>query len=285
MDHLPTVISFFLFKAIQTQLYLRGTEHEHLDAKLDSILQEIRKSTLNRKDVSLEEHVKDLESTVGNLVESQRVLKNQCDVLAEKVARLDNTEADTQAQTEFGIVYTRWGRTVCPGNGSHVVYSGYAAGGHYTHAGASPNILCLPRDPVWGKYDDSLNSVGGYIYGVEYEQDNGRDQSIFGKSLHQQDAPCVVCEVKQRTRQLMISGRTTCYDGWTREYWGYLMTGHYKHTAQEDYHCIDEDPESLPGGHVNHNGYLLYFVEVRCDALKCPPYVKGRELACVVCTK
>ena len=36
----------------------------------------------------------------------------------------------------------------------------------------------------------------------------------------------------------------------------------YKHTAQEDYHCIDEDPERLPGRHVNDNGYLLYFVGV-----------------------
>ena len=45
----------------------------------------------------------------------------------------------------------------------------------------------------------------------------------------------------------MISRGTTFYYGWTREYWGYLMAGHYKHTAQEDYHCVDEDPESLPG--------------------------------------
>ena len=274
----------FLFQEIQTQLSLRGTEHEHLDAKLDSILQEIQKATLNRKDVGLEEHVKGLEITLGNLVESNKALKVQCDANAEHIAKINKFSADKEAQTDIGTVYTRWGRTACPGNGSAVVYSGYAAGGHYSHTGASPNMLCLPQDPVWGKYVDSDN-VGGKVYGVEYELDSGRDQSIIGKSLHQQDVPCVVCDVRRRTRKIMIPGRTTCYDGWTREYWGYLMTNHYRHAAQADYHCIDADPEILAGGHRNQNGYLLYLVEVQCEALKCPPYIKGRELSCAVCTK
>ena len=114
---------------------------------------------------------------------------------------------------------------------------------------------------------------------------DGRGKSILGKDLNQNDAPCAVCETQWRSRRLMVPGRTTCYDGWTKEYWGYLMSGHYQHAKNSDHYCVDAAPQGLPGGHGNENGYLLYFVEVRCGALKCPPYIKGREVPCVVCTK
>lgn len=45
------------------------------------------------------------------------------------------------------------------------------------------------------------------------------------------------------------------------------------------------NPDALHGGHLNHNGYLLYPVEARCGSLKCPPYTEGRELVCAVCSK
>ena len=53
------------------------------------------------------------------------------------------------------------------------------------------------------------------------------------------------------------------------------MSGHNTHAKNSDHYCINADPDGLPGGHENHNGYLLYFVEVRCGALKCPPYKLG----------
>ena len=271
----------FFLQDIQTKLNLRGSEHEHLDAKLGTILQEIQKLIPGGRKTSLEEQLRQLETSITNIIKTQREIKTETNGLSEALKLVEKE----RIRKAYGTVYTRWGRTTCPGNGSDVLYSGYAAGGHYKHSGASPNMLCLPDNPEWGKYDASKNSVGNYLYGVEYEMDNKRDSSIFGKPVYQQDAPCAVCEVQQRSRKLMIPGRKTCYDGWTREYWGYLMTGHYKHAATADYNCVDADPEALPGGHENQNGYLLYFVEVRCGALKCPPYVMGRELPCVVCTK
>lgn len=271
---------------IKTLLSLRGTEHENLNTKLDTILQEIRKTALDSKIISLEDKITQLETALGSLVEAYKALQSENNILAEKIAMLDNITADIGENTNVGTVYTRWGRTSCPGNGSDLVYSGYAAGGHYTHKGASPNMLCLPEVPEWGEYVNGVSGQGGLIYGVEYEQSISDSKALFGDdTLHDQDAPCAVCEVKQRTRKIMISGRTTCYDGWTREYWGYLMTGHYNHNAAHAYHCIDINPESLPGGNANVNGYLLYFVEVNCANLKCPPYVTGREMTCVVCTK
>lgn len=82
----------------------------------------------------------------------------------------------------------------------------------------------------------------------------------------------------------IIAARKTCGEGWKLEYHGYLMAGHYNHNAGTTYKCVDSDPESLPGGHTNYNGYLFYLVDGRCGSLKCPPYVEGREIFCAVCS-
>ena len=52
-----------------------------------------------------------------------------------------------------------------------------------------------------------------------------------------------------------------------------------------DFVCVSVGMEHIPGGAANQNGGLLYVVEASCGSLKCPPYVEGYELACVVCTK
>ena len=80
-------------------------------------------------------------------------------------------------------------------------------------------------------------------------------------------------------------GRKTCYKGWKLEYQGYLMAGNYGHQAGSQYTCVDSHPDTLHGGKADKNGKLFYFVEARCGSLKCPPYVEGRELVCVVCSK
>ena len=187
-----------------------------------------------------------------------------------------------------GTTYIRWGRTVCPETGSDLVYSGYAGGSHYYHMGGAASMLCLPREPEWGSYSDKLDPATGYIYGAEYQDGQDRNDALFGRSHYDQDVPCAVCNVNSRSSVIMIPGKKSCFPGWTFEYAGYLMTGrhnHGSHKSATDYYCVDEAPEDIHGGHVNHNGYLLYFVESRCGSLRCPPYVDGRELVCVVCTK
>ena len=69
------------------------------------------------------------------------------------------------------------------------------------------------------------------------------------------------------------------------EYTGYLMTMSRKYHSSSEYICVDGDPEDVPRGNGNQNGGLLYVVEAACGSLACPPYVNGRELACVVCSK
>lgn len=82
-----------------------------------------------------------------------------------------------------------------------------------------------------------------------------------------------------------IAATQTCKDDWKLEFPGYLMAGYHGHVAATSYTCIDNDPESLHGGgNINSNGYLFYMVAERCGSLKCPPYVEGREIVCVVCS-
>ena len=63
------------------------------------------------------------------------------------------------------------------------------------------------------------------------------------------------------------------------------MAGRHLHAAGTKYTCVDSHPDTLHGGHIDKDGYLFYLVEARCGSLKCPPYVEGRELVCVVCSK
>lgn len=77
---------------------------------------------------------------------------------------------------------------------------------------------------------------------------------------------------------IVIEARKPCFKGWTLEYHGYLMAGHYTHEAGTTYTCIDSHPDTLHGGSTNNDGRLFYLVEATCGSLKCSPYVEGNEL-------
>ena len=166
------------------------------------------------------------------------------------------------------------------------MYDGYAGGSHYAHSGGAASMICLPRDPDWdaGNHNDALHSATGLLYGAEYRDGQSRNDNLFGKSHHDHDVPCVVCLVRQSS-VLVIPGKSKCYDGWSLEYSGYLMSNSYQHTGATDFYCVDNNPEDLIGGAKRDDGLFLYFVEPRCGSLRCPPYVEGREFQCVVCTK
>ncbi|KAH3779879.1 hypothetical protein DPMN_157687 [Dreissena polymorpha] len=83
----------------------------------------------------------------------------------------------------------------------------------------------------------------------------------------------------------MVPAKLTCFSGWTMEYSGYLVAGSALHEAATEYICLDGKPEMVPGKGENHNGKLMYLTEARCGSLPCPPYVNGRELTCVVCSR
>ena len=179
-----------------------------------------------------------------------------------------------------GSTYVRWGRTVCPTiPGTSLVYSGYAAGGHYYRSGSGANYICLSQTPEYLEFSTS-DTAWGLVYGAEYESYG--DQPYAG--VDDQDVPCVVCHVAQRS-VLMIPGQYTCPTGWTREYYGYLVSegnSYYRST----YECMDVSPEVIAGGDGSQDQALFYHVEARCGSLPCPPYENTeRELTCAVCSK
>ncbi|XP_045169997.2 uncharacterized protein LOC123532599 [Mercenaria mercenaria] len=226
--------------------------------------------------------IKDLMAEMNKL---PNILKEESLQNRATVDRVEKRLKEIDAKKSFGgtgNTYVRWGRTECPGNGTEMVYKGYAGGGRYNKQGAASNYLCLPEEPVWGVYEDS-EQTAGTVYGAEYELYNRNMDKFFGKALLNKDVPCCVCRTK-RPSVIMLPGRNICYDGWTLEYSGYLTSGHETHHATE-FVCLDGDPEFLSGGASDADGKLFYFVEARCGSLRCPPYVNGRELTCAVCSK
>ncbi|XP_045177314.2 short-chain collagen C4-like [Mercenaria mercenaria] len=232
-----------------------------------------------------------LETMDGKFVQLQKDFKRECRSREERFVGDGELNVEQQViklrqdvnQIKQGIAssYVRWGRTVCSGNAS-LVYKGYMGGNAYTDKGGPANYVCLPEDPIWGKYQDGIQNHGNKIYGTEYELYGSFNP--FDKNLHDEDAPCAVCRTYYATT-IMIPARTDCYSGWNKEYSGYLMSIDTVHPAAGEYICIDSDPEYILHGSGNQNGNVLYVVEAVCGSLPCLPYVDGRELTCVVCSK
>ena len=178
-----------------------------------------------------------------------------------------------------GVVYTRWGRTTCPSTlGTELVYAGRAAGTHHNAQGGAANYLCLPEDPDYLQYLAGVQGRG-LVYGAEYQPHGGPLGSVM-----EHDVPCAVCATSAREMVVMIPAKTQCPPSWTHEYTGYLMSGHVGH-RRTVFECIDNTPESVPGGAADTNPALFYHTEATCTALPCPPYDPQKELTCIVCTK
>ena len=179
-----------------------------------------------------------------------------------------------------GAVYTRWGRTTCPSiNGTQLVYAGRAAGSWFYHKGGAANYLCLPNDPSYLQYKSGTQTLRDYLYGSEYET---RDGPL--SAFHDQNVPCTVCYVSTRGTVLMIPAKTICLPSWTREYNGYLMAERYNY-HRSMFECVDQNPETVPGGAGSQEGVLFHHVEATCTGIACPAYTAGKELACAMCTK
>jgi hypothetical protein len=153
-------------------------------------------------------------------------------------------------------------------------------------SGGGSNYLCLPKDPIWGAYNESVEKISK-LYGAEYQNPLSLDLgNNNGQSLFQHDVPCVVCQSQTKTAVVMIPARNQCYSGWYPEYAGYLMTARSDAAiGRTEFICMDGSPEAVPGGDANLNGAQFLNVEGVCGALPCPPYVARRDITCVVCSK
>ena len=179
-----------------------------------------------------------------------------------------------------GTVYVRWGHDKCPPT-AQLVYSGRAGGSKHDLGGGS-NPQCLPPDPNFLR-TISGRQERGYMYGAEYETNTDSNSHVHG--VDDSDVPCAVCHVSTRTAVYMVPAKYTCPSGWTREYFGYLMSSHTGH-KRIVFTCMDTAFKTVVGSaSADKEGLLFYFVEGRCGSLPCPPYDNNKEFSCTVCTK
>ena len=177
-----------------------------------------------------------------------------------------------------GVVYIRWGHDSCSDGGAQLVYAGRAGGSGHTHKGGGGNPQCLPLDPNYYKTVKGAEN-NGFMYGAEYQHTYG-----LLTTSPDTDVPCAVCCVSTRNVLYMIPAKYTCPTGWTREYFGYLMSEHHA-THRSQFSCVDHSLIPVIGSSHDHNGFLFYPVEGVCGSLPCPPYSRDKELSCAVCTK
>ena len=190
-------------------------------------------------------------------------------------------KGESGLQGSGGSTYVRWGRTDCA-NGGQVLYSGFASGSRWNEHGGTSDTHCLPRSPQYLSHDTSATALAT-LYGMEFE--------VFGtspplKNLHDTNMPCTVCYIATRSTVLTIPARYTCPTGFTREYYGYMMTernGASRH--RKDTICVDKDTVPIPGSAAETNPSIIYLMQASCNGLPCPPYVPKKALTCAVCSK
>ena len=208
-----------------------------------------------------------------------------CEILLILILLISNATGPPGPLAAAGVVYTRWGRTVCPNTtGTQLVYAGRAAGSGHHETGGGSNYICLPETPQYY----STNTAGaqshrGFLYGTEYQASHALDIGPL-QYMGDNNIPCAVCFTSNRATVLMVPARFSCPSGWTLEYYGYLMSNNalWQRTMFE---CVDKHPESIPGSAADTDGALFYHTEVRCNGIPCPPYRTDYELSCAVCTK
>ena len=176
----------------------------------------------------------------------------------------------TPASSVGGVTYTRWGKSTCRSEAT-LVYAGRTGSSH-----GAANYVCMPADPEYTLLFQSGVRDHSYVYGTEYAS-----PLVPGRHVH--NAPCAVCYLPTMNTVIMIPAKTSCPSGWTREYYGYLMSERIIN-RRTMYTCVDMDMESVPGSQDDTIGGDFYHVEAHCSDMACPPYDNSKELNCVVCS-
>ena len=96
-----------------------------------------------------------------------------------------------------GVVYTRWGKTICNNvTGTELVYAGRAGGSWFRHTGGGVNYLCMPNDPDYLQYSPGVQGHSP-VYGAEYHTVPWEDHSELFKTT---TSP-VLCAMLQQGSQ------------------------------------------------------------------------------------
>ena len=165
-------------------------------------------------------------------------------------------------------------------DGTQLVYTGLVGKSYWNNNGGGIDYQCLSSKPSYLKVKDGIQTARSHMTGVEYEDWEG---GALAKS-HYYGVPCAVCYTT-RSVVIMIPGQYTCPSGWRQEYQGYLTAERHNHGNPSTHVCTHKDLEPLPGSSHNKQSGTMMHVEANCVSHLCPPYQKGKELTCAVCTK
>ena len=240
-------------------------------------------NALEKRISILNDHIERMLNTSSDMLkelsQNYSALENRTVLALEiKISILNDQYKLTERILNISLVYTRWGESTCR-SGVNRVYAGRTGSSHYTHSGGGANYICMPNDPEYSSYFPGVQGHS-YVYGTEY-------QFPLTPERNQHNVPCAVCDVPNKSRVLMIPAKLTCPSGWTREYYGYLMSEHLNFSGRTMYTCVDVIIESVPGSQMDTvtAGGHFYHVEAHCNGVACPPYNNYKELTCVVCSK
>jgi len=175
-------------------------------------------------------------------------------------------------------VYTRWGHYNCPPN-SRRLYHGVMSGTLWTIKGAGANFLCMP---VHNSYYGAPLLYRNRIRGNTFIQPVTYAHPLKGRDFFHQIA-CAVCQANYKTSTVMIPGRSACPAGWTRQYYGYIMTEYGGNdNSRYQFECIDKNMIPAASG-KKHGGVALRKV----GTSKGMPsgYRTNKEVNCVLCAK
>ena len=129
----------------------------------------------------------------------------------------------------------------------------------------------MTKEPLYQPGTEPETFRDSVIFGTEYQTRDGQPSHNANANNH--NVPCAVCEVNNRSKQLMIPGTYICPSGWTREYYGRLMSESQYHKGRTIYTCVDNYPDLVDGTAVDTNGALFFTVETDCSTgLPCAPY-------------
>ena len=108
---------------------------------------------------------------------------------------------------------------------------GFIGASRFSEPGGASNYLCMPKDPEYKSDLNYRSSKDGYsvVYGVEYEY------PVHG--THDDNAPCALCFTSNRSSLITIPAKYSCPPGWTREYYGYLMSS-WKDLKRTMFVCV-----------------------------------------------
>eukprot|EP00117_Sycon_ciliatum_P047156 scpid68756/ scgid33707/ len=199
-----------------------------------------------------------------------------------EVRKLEQQLSKVEAKNDtITTSFTRWGRSECPSS-STLVYSGWVGGAYHSDLGSGANPQCMPKTPTYGRYSDY--QWGGIMYPAVYKM-QGQNEPWHAENTDR-SATCAVCESRGRSTSIMMPGRNTCPDGWTREYYGYLTSANFNIDHRSMFLCFDDQIEAGDDISSSYATHHLYVAAVDCrNSPMCPPYYNARELTCAVCSR